>query len=152
MAISASFGGCAGHIDEGTGGTGGGAACVPSGSGTATFAMVREAFRGSGPVESCSSSPCHPKGAEEPPPPRMPLVLADDANLYANVTSYVSAACGNIPFVNPGKPDQSGLIKILQGPCGTTSRMPFGCSAEQCYADDTIAMIADWIASCAPNN
>jgi hypothetical protein len=149
--------GCPGHIEDvtGTGGTGGGAPCVSQNLTTtppATFATVRTSFMGEGAIASCASAPCHATGSMEPPPPRLPLTLQDDANLYHNVMSYTSTACGNIPFVNPGKPQESGLIKILSGPCGATTQMPFGCTGEQCFAADTIAAISAWIANCAPEN
>jgi hypothetical protein len=150
--------GCPGHIEDvtGTGGTSG--TCVSQNLTTtppATFATVRESFMGGGPtgaIPSCASAPCHATGSGEPPAPRMPLTLQNDANLYHNVMSYTSVNCGNIPLVNPGKPDESGLIKILMGPCGTTTRMPFGCTGDQCFAADTIAAISAWISNCAPEN
>ena len=83
-------------------------------------------------------------------PPVNPLTLQQDANLYTNMMTYVSHACGDIPLVNPGKPDQSALIKILTGPCGNTIRMPFGCSGDQCLSDAEVAAISAWIANCAP--
>jgi hypothetical protein len=149
--------GCPGHIEDvsGTGGTGGGTPCVSQNLTTtppATFATVRASFMGGGAIPSCASAPCHATGSMEPPPPRLPLTLQDDANLYHNVMSYTSTACGNIPLVNPGKPQESGLVKILSGPCGTTIQMPFACTGEQCFAADTIAAISAWIANCAPEN
>lgn len=55
-------------------------------------------------------------------------------------------------LVDPGKPAQSALVKILSGPCGMTPRMPYGCSAEagDCIPDDYIAAVARWIANGAP--
>jgi cytochrome c553 len=150
------FAGCAGGLDPGVSftGTGGtGSACVPNGGTTtpaATFDTVKMAFSDHGAVSACASAPCHGAGGMEPPPPSKPLVLQQDATLYTNLMSYVSHACGDIPLVNPGKPDESGLIKILSGACGTTLRMPFGCSGEQCLSDAEIAAISQWIANCAP--
>ena len=156
--LMSSLVGCAGHIDDGitaagTGGMGGtgSAACVPNGGTTtppATFATVQEAFRGGGAIMQCASAPCHGAGGQAPPV--NPLTLQDDANLYNNVMSYTSAACGNMKLVNPGHPDQSALIQILNGPCGVTPRMPFGCSDDSCLPPDYIAAISQWIANCAP--
>src|SRR6266496_4332144 len=137
------FAGCAGGLDPGisftgTGGTG--SACVPNGGTTtppATFDTVKTAMSDHGAVAACASAPCHGAGGMEPP--ANPLVLQQDASLYGHLTSYVSHACGDIPLVNPGKPDQSALIKVLVGPCGATLRMPFGCSGEQCLSDPEIA-------------
>jgi hypothetical protein len=157
MVALSSVTGCPGHLEDvtGTGGTGGSEPCVPQNGTTtppATFATVRASFMGGGAITSCASTPCHATGSMEPPPPRIPLTLQDDANLYHNIMGYTSVACGNIPLVNPGKPDESGLIKILSGPCGTTTQMPFGCTGEQCFAADTIAAIRQWILNCAPEN
>ena len=77
-------------------------------------------MRGAGAIDACSSSPCHALGGMAHPPPLQPLILQDDANLYSNMMSYVSVSCGNVPLVNPGKPSESGLVKILSGPCGPT--------------------------------
>ncbi len=141
--------GCPGHLEFGDG-TGGGA-CVPQGGTTtppATFETVRTAFAGFGAVDSCASAACH--GANGMAPPLKPLTLQNDANLYMNMTTYISHACGDIPLVNPGKPNESALIKILNGPCGTTVRMPFGCVDEHCYDAPLMAAITQWIANCAP--
>jgi hypothetical protein len=154
----ASFG-CAGGLDggptgaggSGMGGAGGAPACVPQGGTTtppATFATVKAAMVGFDSIESCAANPCHPKFGMAPP--LNPLVLQQDADLYRNMTAYVSAACGNIPFINPGKPNESAFVKIISGPCGTTPRMPYQCTDEQCLPPDWIAAIAQWIANCAP--
>ena len=147
-----SLSGCPGHLDDmGTGGTGGSVACVPNGGTTtppATFASVMAAMSDHGAVSACASAPCHGAGGMEPP--SNPLTLQQDATLYGNMMAYVSHACGDIPLVNPGKPNESALIKILTGPCGATARMPFLCSAEQCLSDAEIAAISQWIANCAP--
>ena len=78
---------------------------------------VKMAMSDYGAVSACASAPCH--GAGGMAPPVNPLTLQQDANLYTNMMTYVSHACGDIPLVNPGKPDESALIKILTGPCGT---------------------------------
>src|SRR3982750_226744 len=154
LSIFSVLAGCAGGLDPGVSftGTGGtGSACVPNGGTTtppATFDTVKIAMSDHGAVAACASAPCHGAGGMEPP--SNPLVLQQDASLYGHLTSYVSHACGDIPLVNPGKPDQSPLIKILVGPCGATLRMPFGCSGEQCVSDAEIAAIRQWIANCAP--
>jgi hypothetical protein len=82
-----------------------------------------------------------------------PLNLRVDDQLYMRLTSRISKNCGNIPIVNPGKPQDSALVKILSGPCGPTPRMPLGCSDDQdgtCIPADYIAAITQWIASGAP--
>ena len=146
-------GGCAGGLDPpptGAGGTGG-VACVPNGGTTtppATFATAKMAMMGFDAIESCSSNPCHAKGGMVPP--TKPLVLQQDADLYRNMTAYVSHACGDIPFINPGKPDESAFAKIIAGPCGATPQMPYQCTGEQCLPAEYVAAIRQWIANCAP--
>lgn len=157
-AAAFSFVGCAGGIDSGgTGGSGGGTQCTPAGMVTtppATFATVRVAFSGNipnyGAVTGCASAPCHGAGGMAPPPPEMPLILQDDATLYANMTKYVAHQCGDMPLVNPGKPDQSALVQILSGPCGNVVRMPYDCMDDQCMPAEYLTAIRAWIANCAP--
>ena len=83
-------------------------------------------------------------------PPSNPLTLQDTPELYASMTSYVARECGDIKLVTPGKPDESALLKILKGPCGTVPRMPYMCSGDACIPDDYIAALTQWIANCAP--
>jgi hypothetical protein len=81
------------------------------------------------------------------------LNLRVDDELHTRLTTRISANCGNIPVVNPGKPDESALVKILKGPCGPTARMPLGCVDDQdatCIPADYIAAIEQWIAIGAP--
>ncbi|XXX75931.1 hypothetical protein WMF30_50605 [Sorangium sp. So ce134] len=78
-----------------------------------------------------------------------PLDLRVDEELHARLTSHVSRNCGNLPIVNPGNPQESALIKILTGPCGTTPRMPPECVNDgdaKCVPDDYIQAITQWIA------
>jgi hypothetical protein len=137
------------------GGSGsGGASCVPSGStgGSGsippTFATVKLILGGGGAIMPCAAAPCHAVGGMAPP--GNPLTLQDTAELYATMTSYVARDCGNIKLVNPGKPEESALLKILKGPCGAVPRMPYMCSDDACIPDDYIAAISQWIATCAP--
>jgi hypothetical protein len=153
-----SFADCTGNVEDTSGsrGTGGSVEpCVASGAGTGgseaippTFATVKLVLKGGGAIMPCASAPCHGVGGMAPP--GKPLTLHDDPDLYTNMTSYVSAACGNLKLVTPGKPDESALLKILKGPCGKTPRMPYMCSTEACIPDDYIAAIGEWIANCAP--
>jgi len=150
-------GGGSGSAGSGGGGGGGGgtaAACVPSGSSSdsgsiaPTFATVRTVFQGGGAIQGCASAPCHTTGSMEPP--SHPLSLLNDSNLYTTLTSYVSAACGNDKLVEPGHPESSALITILNGPCGATPQMPYLCSGDSCIPSDYIAALSQWIANCAP--
>lgn len=98
---------------------------------------------------SCYAAPCHAEGNVVAPPDD-PLVLQDDADLYVHMTSYVSKACGNIKLIDPGNPDGSALVKILQGPCGDTPRMPRECSDDACIPAEYIDAISRWISAGAP--
>lgn len=137
------------------GGAGGDAVAGASGGDSAipaTFATVKLVFGGGGAVMTCAAAPCHGVGGIAPPGDPLALPTNDDALLYTNLTSYVSKACNNMPLVTPGAPAQSALLSILSGPCGTTPRMPFGCSAEagDCIPDEYVAAVAQWIADGAP--
>lgn len=141
--------GTAGTNSAGVAGANTGAAGTSSGSGVAaTFDTVKLVFGGGGSIMTCAAAPCH--GVNGMAPPNRPLELPtnDDAKLYANLTSYVSAACNDTKLVTPGNPAQSALLTILKGPCGATPRMPFGCSAEadDCIPDEYIAAVTQWIA------
>jgi hypothetical protein len=173
--FSASLAGCVGAIDStggaggasGTAGSGsgagggkaagggsGGEACVPSGatggSGAIppTFATVKLVLGGGGAIMPCASAPCHATGGMEPPD--KPLSLQNTSTLYSDMLSYVASDCNNLKLVNPGKPDQSALVSILTGPCGTAPRMPYMCSDDACIPPEYIAAISQWIANCAP--
>ena len=142
-----SGGNARGGSTSGGANSGGSTSSIP-----ATFETVRLVFQGGGPITPCASAPCH--GAGGMAPPGHPLILQDNADLYMNLTTYTSKACGNIPLVSKGKPNDSALIKILKGPCGETPRMPYGCKAEDesCIPDEYIAAISQWIANGAPKN
>jgi hypothetical protein len=130
----------------------GGASGMPSGAIPATFATVKLVLGGGGGIMPCAAAPCH--GVHGNAPPGRPLELPpnDDTQLYTNLTSYMSRACGEIKLVAPGNPDASALIKVLSGPCGMTPRMPYGCSADagDCIPDEYIAAVSQWIAAGAP--
>lgn len=118
----------------------------------ATFETVKLVFGGGGGVMPCSAAPCHGVNGVAPPDRPLELPPMNDAQLYTNLTTYMSRACGEIKLVTPGNADQSALVRILQGPCGKTPRMPYGCSAEagDCIPDEYIAAVAQWIANGAP--
>jgi hypothetical protein len=129
--------------------TAGAAGTTSGNSVAATFDTVKLVFGGGGGIMTCSAAPCHGVNGMAPPSRPLELPTNDDAKLYANLTSYVSAACSNTKLVTPGNPAQSALITILKGPCGATPRMPFGCSAEagDCIPDEYIAAVTQWIAN-----
>jgi hypothetical protein len=137
------------------GGAGGDATAGASGSGStipATFETVKLVFGGGGGVMTCAAAPCHGVGGVAPPADPLELPTNDDLLLYTSLTTYVSKACNNTPLVTPGNPAQSALVTILNGPCGMTPRMPYGCTAEagDCIPDEYVAAIAQWIANGAP--
>jgi hypothetical protein len=152
-AAGANAGRSGGPSTAGSSGSAGGTTAGASGNSSdtvpATFDTLKLVLGGGGGIMPCAAAPCH--GVHGMAPPSRPLELPpnDDAQLYMNLTTYVSAACGNIKLVTPGNPDQSALLRILKGPCGMTPRMPYGCSAEagNCIPDDYIAAVAQWIAS-----
>jgi len=132
-------------------GTSGGATGVDTGI-PATFETLKLVLGGGGGIMPCSAAPCHGVNGVAPPDHPLELPPNDDRQLYAILTSYVSRACNGKKLVVAGDPAASALITILEGPCGMTPRMPYGCSAEagDCIPADYIAAVARWIASGAP--
>ena len=129
------------------GGTSGSDSDIP-----ATFETIKLVLGGGGNIMPCSAAPCHGVNGMAPPGKPLELPPTNDAQLYTNLTTYVSAACGNLKLVTPGDPAQSALLKILSGPCGMTPRMPYGCTADagDCIPDDYIAAVKQWISNGAP--
>lgn len=129
----------------GSGGTGstsvstGGGGSTGSGSGIEpTFETVKFVIEN----VTCFGAGCHNDELN-------PLDLQIDGQLHMRLTSHISKNCGNIPVVNPGNPQESALIKILEGPCGSTPRMPLECVNDgdaKCVPDDYIQALTQWIA------
>ena len=134
------------------GGSSADASSGTSGAIPATFATVKLVMGGGGGIMPCAAAPCHGVNGIAPPDHPLELPQGDDHKLYTALTTYVSKACGNTKLVTPGDETKSALVRILQGPCGATPRMPYGCSAEagDCIPDDYIAAVAKWIAAGAP--
>jgi hypothetical protein len=151
--LSAAGAGAAGTGAGGVGGTGPTAGAANGGSAIpANFDTIKLVLGGGGGIMPCAAAPCHGVGGMAPPGRPLELPPNNDRQLYTNLTSYVSTACGNTKLVVPGKPAQSALISILTGPCGMTPRMPYGCSAQagDCIPDEYIAAVAQWITNGAP--
>jgi hypothetical protein len=134
-------GGSSGGVSQG--GTSGGAAGTGAPGVEASFATVRQVV-----VQAhCADASCH-NGEVKPR-------LQDDATLHATLTTHVSKACGNIPVVTPGNPEQSALVKLIKGPCGELPRMPNGCVSTPieeytCLPPDYIDAIERWVKNGAP--
>lgn len=95
----------------------------------------------------CALGGCH-NGEVEP-------TLINDGQLYTNLTTSISNACGNLPIVSPGNPDGSAIVRIINEPCGSAGRMPFGCidpvqTPAACLPQEYIDAIEQWVASGAP--
>lgn len=71
----------------------------------------------------------------------------DAASSYALLVGVASAEVPSLQRVNPGSPDNSYLIRKLEGSATVGARMPLGGP----FLDDaTIAVIRQWIAAGAP--
>ncbi|MGK4007361.1 hypothetical protein WMF31_32365 [Sorangium sp. So ce1036] len=143
---SGGSGGPTGSTSAGTGGGGGaGGGSGSTGSGDEippTFETVKFVIEN----VTCFGAGCHNDEQN-------PLDLRVDGELHARLTSHISKNCGNIPIVNPGKPEESALIKILKGPCGVppqdTPRMPPDCLNDgdsKCVPDNYMQALTQWIA------
>ena len=70
------------------------------------------------------------------------------------MTTFMSKASG-MPFVTPGNPETSAFVKILKGPCGEVTQMPFQCIPGMfgtCLPDEYVAAIEQWIANGAKDD
>ncbi|WP_437960473.1 hypothetical protein WME76_13055 [Sorangium sp. So ce119] len=130
--------GGAGSTSASSGGDGGGGS---TGSGNAvapTFDTVKFVIERT----SCFGAGCHNDDLNA-------LDLKVDGELRTRLTTHISENCGNLPIVNPGKPEESALVKILKEPCGDTPRMPIECVNDgdaKCVPPDYIEAIEQWIA------
>lgn len=71
----------------------------------------------------------------------------DEASSYALLVGVASAEVPSLQRVNPGHPDDSYLVRKLEGSAAVGARMPLGGP----YLDDaSIAVIREWIAAGAP--
>ena len=158
-------GGATGGGGLGSGGTTGGALSGGSGGSTtcsAGFANVGGIGSGTGDnpaptfdtlkavIEStnvgCNGADCHFGSKTNA------LELKIDAGLHMRLLNTVSTKCMNLPVVTPCKPDQSALVRLLKGTCGTAPRMPYDCdeALDECVPIDYITAIEQWVANGAP--
>ena len=96
-------------------------------------------------------APCFGAGCHNDEQNRLDLRVDD--GLYGRLSSGTSPACGGIPILTPGSPQDSALLKILQGPCGATPRMPLGCIDDEdasCVPPEYLTALQEWIAAGAP--
>jgi hypothetical protein len=145
-------GGSGGPCSGGLGTAGGVGGSADGSSIPPTFETVKLVLEGGGPITTCAAAPCHGVNGMAPPGRPLELPLNNDQQLYTNLTTYVSTACGNIKLVSPCDPAQSALPRILKGPCGMAPRMPYMCTEQDgnCIPDEYIAAITQWIANGAP--
>lgn len=130
---SASGGASSGGQSNGSGG----AAAVP-----ATFETFKDVV-----LEKCGGQGCHND-------PQNPLQMKfTDSNLYKTITTHKVAKCSNMLAISAGKPQESAIIKVITGGCGSISRMPPSCEDDtdaSCVAKETIAALTQWVMNGAP--
>ena len=138
----ASVGGLAGSSTGSSGSAGSG--------GGETYPATLQTFR-EFVFPQCTGGACHDL-------PEHPFYFKNDANLYAALTTHQSKDCG-LPVITKGNPEQSALIKLLKGPCGTLGRMPLDkCQNEDpqdsdfCVRPPLVAALEQWIRNGAPEN
>ena len=144
--------GCLLTACAGSGGGGGGATarptCKPPATPTVSFAgNIQHIFD-----RSCALSGCH-----VPPVPTGPVDLSA-GTAYSQTVNVKSAQIPTLKRFDPGKPDQSYIIrKIEGGPNIAGVLMPQGCpgsplNGARCLSADDIAAIRQWVTECALNN
>jgi hypothetical protein len=148
LAIGGTLIGCAG---SGGGGGGGGppkTACTTPPSTSVSFSMdIQPIFN-----RSCALPSCH-----VPPVPAQGQDLSAGV-AYSQLVNVASTEQPKLERVKPGKPQDSYLVrKIEGGPNISGVMMPNGCPASplagaQCLTPDEMAAIGQWVTECAPNN
>jgi hypothetical protein len=139
--------GCAGSGGGDGGGGNGGGGCQPPATPTVTLSgNVQPIFNA-----SCAVAGCH-----------VGVVPASELNLSAgqtfSQTVNVPSTQSNLDLVKPGNPDQSYLVrKVEGGPNIFGTIMPQGCpgaplNGAQCLSPDDMAAIRQWISECAQDN
>lgn len=92
----------------------------------------------------CGTSGCHVPGGSG----LMPLRTTNES--FANLVGVASIQKTNLNRVQPGDPDNSYIVRKLEGgPDITGQRMPFGGSR---LSDTEIDLVRNWIANGALNN
>lgn len=92
----------------------------------------------------CATSGCHVPGGTGP----MPLRTTNES--FANLVGVASIQKTNLNRVQPGDPDNSYIVRKLEGgPDITDQRMPLGGSR---LTDTEIDLVREWIANGALNN
>lgn len=92
----------------------------------------------------CAFSGCH-LGVNAP----FGLDLSSDVS-YENLTTRTAGSAPTVPYVDPGNPDGSYLIQVLEGsPSINVARMPFG---RPPLPVEQIQSIRDWISDGAEDN
>lgn len=126
-----------GASSGGQGNASGGSAALP-----ATFDTFKEVV-----LEKCGGQGCHND-------PQNPLQMKfTDSNLYKIITTHKVQSCSNMLAISAGKPQESAIIKVITGGCGSISRMPPSCTDDtdaSCVSPENIAAITQWVMKGAP--
>ncbi len=112
---------------------------VASGASAATLSQIQtETF-----TPSCALSGCHTGST---PPQGLDL---SEGQAFANLVGVPSAEVPSLNRVEPGDPDDSYLVRKVEGTASVGSRMPLGRPA---LSNAQIQNIRDWIAAGAEND
>jgi len=140
--------GCAGSGGgDNDGGGGGGGGCTPPETPSVTL---------SGNVQPIMNRSCAVNGCHVGAVPAGELALSTGQTFPQTVD--VPSVQSNLLRVKPGAPDQSYLVrKIEGGPNIFGTIMPQGCpgsplNGAQCLSSDDMAAIRQWISECALDN
>jgi hypothetical protein len=120
-----------------------------------TFTIFK-AMMVASPNGPCFASDCH--GTSDVHPER--LVLEQDAGLLDRMKSHVAHNCNDLLVIQPGEPQNSALVRALNGECidaggSALERMPGGCNTTpdcNCFYPSWMAAIEAWITAGAPDN
>ncbi len=106
---------------------------------TATFTEIQDTIF----TPSCATSGCH-SGSNPPDGLNLSAGLA-----YSNIVNVASVQMSNLFRIEPGDPDNSYLVRKVQGTGIVADRMPLGAEP---LTQDQIDLIRQWVSDGAPNN
>ena len=76
--------------------------------------------------------------------------MQEPSGYAALLFGHVVEECGNSPLVQPGEPENSALLMLVQRQCQDNLFMPDNCKRDPCVSQATIDTWSRWIAAGAP--
>lgn len=90
----------------------------------------------------CGNAICH-----LPPPYTPPDFSKSGDEMFTLLTTFTVEKCGNLPLVTPGSLENSAIIQVVSGGCGTFSMPP---DTYMGFTEAEFEMLSNWVAAGAP--